>query len=89
MALYEGDQQPTSYGVVNGVIAPLSAASVKAGQANGAASYRFTATYVVHYSAGSAASLGSLLTFRAGVSYQLDPALKSFLLALSAPMVAL
>ena len=83
--IYEGDQQTTQTAVVNGCHTSLNAAAVKASVTNGAAAYQFTASYTFHNPVPN----GGPLSFRKGVAYSLDPALKAALLAASAPMVAL
>jgi hypothetical protein len=85
MAIYDGDQQSTAPGVINGVHVSMAAAVVKASVANGALAYQFTAAFTMH----NPVPLGTPLSYRKGVSYQLDPALRTALLAAGAPMVAL
>ena len=84
MAIYEGDQQTNAYGIINGVHAIMTPAIVKATVSNGATAYKFTFSFTTHNPA-----TGTPLSFRRGVSYHLDPALRTFLLSVSAPMVAL
>ena len=83
--IYEGDQQTTQTVMINGVHASLGAAAVKASVTGAASAYQFTASLTMHNPVPN----GGPLTFRKGVSYLLDPALKAALLAVSAPMVAL
>jgi hypothetical protein len=86
MSIYEGDQQTTQTGVINGVHAVMSNALVKSNAiANNATAYQFTASYTFHYPA----TTGTPVNYRKGVAYQLDAALKAALLAAGAPMVAL
>ncbi len=85
MAIYDGDQQTTAPGVINGVHVSMTAAVVKASVSGGALAYQFTASFTMHNPVPN----GSPLAFRKGVSYQLDPALRTALLAAGAPMVAL
>jgi hypothetical protein len=85
MAIYEGDQQTTQTGMVNGIHTVMPNSLVKSNAiANGATAYQFTASYTFHQNTS-----GSPLNFRKGVAYQLDNALKVALLAAGAPMVAL
>ena len=85
MAIYEGDQPTGQTTVINGVHASLNAAAVKAAVVGSALAYRFTASYTFH----NPVLNGQPLSFRRGVSYHLDSALRTSLLAASAPMVAL
>ncbi len=85
MAIYEGDQQITTPGVINGVHVSMTAAVVKAAATNGALAYQFTATFTMHNPVPN----GAPMSFRKGVSYLLDPALRTTLLAAGAPMTAL
>ena len=83
MAIYAGDQPTSQTGVVNGVHVSMNAAAVKAIATTTATTYTFTKAYTFHNPVPN----GTPLSFRAGVSYQLDTALKAALLAASAPMV--
>jgi hypothetical protein len=85
MTIYEGDQQQTAYAIVNRIVAAQSPAQIKAAQPASSTTYQFTASYTFHY---PATGTGSPLSFRKGVAYSLDPALKAALLAAGAPMVA-
>jgi hypothetical protein len=84
MAIYEGDQQQLNTAVVNGVHAQLSPAQLKTVQAAGFTTYQFTASYTFHWPILN----GGPISYRKGVAYTLDPALKAALLAAGAPMVA-
>ena len=83
--IYDGDQQTAAPGMVNGTTVAMTAAVVKATVSGGATAYLFTAAYTTH----NPVLNGSPLSYRKGVSYQLDAALRTMLLAAGAPMVAL
>ena len=84
MAIYEGDQQTTAVGVINGVHTSMTAAVMKSIAPAGVSTYTFTKSYTFHNPVPN----GQPLDFRRGVSYHLDATLKAALLAASAPMVA-
>ena len=79
MATYEDDQNKTAIMVINGVHTAVSATQLKFRSPIGSV-YTFTATYRHSFK-------GQHLDYRKGVSYALDPALRTALLALGAPMV--
>jgi hypothetical protein len=79
-SIYNGDQQTGQTIVVNGVHTTTTVvAAIKAVAATNSV-YRFTREYTVNWN-------GQHCTYREGVSYPLDSALKAALLAASAPMV--
>ena len=85
MAIYEGDQQTTTGGVINGTHVAMTPALVKASAAGGATAYQFTKSFTTH----NPVLYGTPLSFRRGLAYHLDPTLRAFLLSIGAPMVAL
>ena len=84
MAIYSGDQPTGTPAVVNGVHVTLTAAQVKTTQTAANTAYTFTANYTFHWPVIG----GTPTSYRKGVTYSLDPALKAALLAAGAPMAA-